>query len=146
MLTIRAEVLRKKVRNDGTYNVKIRFTKDRIVKRISTDLFATDEDLTTDFRLKEDSMIKQEADRLVLHYRTMFNTMHLDSDNYDVNEIVNRLLNKDECEKPINFIAFCKNWIETTPIGSKDIYTTSLKAFICLIIISCVSVTYTDIT
>lgn len=26
---------------DGTYNVKIRFTKDRTVKRISTNLFVT---------------------------------------------------------------------------------------------------------
>ena len=129
MLTIRAEVLKDKKRSDGTYNVKVRFIKDKKVKRISTDLFVTGADLTADFKLKEDSMVKQEADRLVLHYRTMFNTMHLDSDYYNVNEIVNRLLNKEECEKPIDFIAFCKNWIVTKPIGSRDIYTTSLKAF-----------------
>ena len=42
MLTIKAEVEKGKVRNDGTYNVRIRFTKDRVVKRISTSLFATD--------------------------------------------------------------------------------------------------------
>ena len=130
MLTIRAEVLKDKKRNDGTYNVKVRFIKDKKVKRISTDLFATDADLTADLKLKEDSMIKQEADRLVLHYRTMFNTLHLDSDNYDVTEIVNRLLNKDEADKPIDFIAFSKNWIATAPIKSKDTYTTGLNAFI----------------
>ena len=72
MLTIRAEVEKGKVRNDGTYNVRIRFTKDRVVKRISTDLFATNEDLTTDSKLKEESIIKQEADRLVLHYRMLW--------------------------------------------------------------------------
>ena len=130
MLTIRAEVLRKKVRNDGTYNVKIRFIKDRTVKRISTDLFATDADLTADYKLKEESVIKQEADRLVLHYRTMFNAMHLDTENCDVNEIVNRLLCKEEAGKPIDFIAFSKNWIATSPIKSKDTYTTGLNAFI----------------
>ena len=106
MLTIRAEVLRKKVRSDGTYNVKIRFTKDRVVKRISTDLFATNEDLTADSRLKEESVIKQEADRLVLHYRSLLTSLRLDPENYDVNEIVNRLLNKEEADKPIDFIAF----------------------------------------
>lgn len=130
MLTIRAEVLKDKKRTDGTYNVKVRFIKDKKVKRISTDLFATDSDLTANLRLKEDSMIKQEADRLVLHYRTMFNTLHLDSKELDVNEIVNRLLNKDEADKPINFIAFSKNWIATAPIKSKDTYTTGLNAFI----------------
>ena len=130
MLTIKAEVQKDRKRNDGSYNVKIRFTKDRVVKRISTSLFATGADLTSDLKLKEGTIIKQEADRLVLHYRTMLNTLFLDSDNYDVDAIVNRLLNKEEADKPIDFIAFSKNWIATTPIRSKDIYTNSLRAFI----------------
>jgi integrase len=130
MLTIKAEVEKGKVRNDGTYNVRIRFTKDRAVKRISTDLFATNADLTADFKLKDESVIKQEADRLVLHYRTIVNSLHLDFENYDVGEIVNHLLNKEEAEKPIDFIAFCKNWIATSSGRSKDIYTTGLNAFI----------------
>lgn len=130
MLTIRAEVLKDKKRNDGTYNVKVRFIKDKKVKRISTDLFATDADLTADLRLKEDSVIKQEADRLILHYRTMFSTFHLDSENYDVNEIVNRLLCKEEAEKPIDFIAFSRTWIKETTIKGKDNYTTALNSFV----------------
>ena len=130
MLTIKAEVEKGKVRNDGTYNVRIRFTKDRVVKRISTDLFATKADLTTEFKLKENSAIKQESDRLVLHYRTLFNTMHLDSEFFDVNEIVNSLLNKDEAEKPIDFIAFCTKWISDATIKGKDNYTTALNSFV----------------
>ena len=130
MLTIRAEVEKGKVRNDGTYNVRIRFTKDRVVKRISTDLFAAKEDLTIDFKLKENSVIKQEAERLVLHYRMMFTALHLDSEKYDVNEIVNRLLCKEEAEKPIDFIAFSRKWISETTIKGKDNYNTALKSFI----------------
>ena len=130
MLTIRAEVEKGKVRNDGTYNVRIRFTKDRVVKRISTDLFAAKEDLTIDFKLKEKSVIKQEAERLVLHYRMMFTVLHLDSEKYDVNEIVNRLLCKEEAEKPIDFIEFSRKWISETTIKGKDNYNTALKSFI----------------
>ena len=130
MLTIRAEVEKGKVRNDGTYNVRIRFTKDRVVKRISTDLFAAKEDLTIDFKLKEKSVIKQEAERLVLHYRMMFTALHLDSEKYDVNEIVNRLLCKEEAEKPIDFIEFSRKWISKTTIKGKDNYNTALKSFI----------------
>ena len=126
MLTIKAEVLKDKKRADGTYNVKVRFIKDKKVKRISTNLFATKEDLTADLKLKESSKIKLEADHLVLHYRTQFNALHLDFENYDVEEIVNRLIGKDEAEKPIDFIAFSKKWISTTPIKSKDIYSTLL--------------------
>ena len=130
MLTIKAEVEKGKVRNDGTYNVRIRFTKDRVVKRISTDLFATNEDLTADFKLKEESIVKQEADRLVLHYRMLYTSMHLDSENYDVNEIVSRLLCKDEAEKPIDFIAFSRKWVTEATIKGKDNYNTALKSFI----------------
>ena len=130
MLTIRAEVLKDKKRTDGTYNVKVRFTKNKKIKRISTDLFATDADLTSDLKLKEDSMTKQEADRLVLHYRTMVNSQHLDSENCDVSEIVNRLVCKVEAEKPIDFIAFSKKWISETTIKGKDNYTTALNSFI----------------
>ena len=114
MLTIKAEVQKDRKRMDGTYNIKIRFTKDRAVKRISTNLFVTKEDLTADLKLKESSMIKQEADRLVLHYRSLLTSLHLDSENYDVNEIVNRLLNKEEADKPIDFIAFSRTWINET--------------------------------
>ena len=130
MLTIKAEVQKDRKRMDGTYNIKIRFTKDRAVKRISTSLFASKEDLTADLKLKESSMIKQEADRLVLHYGSLLTSLHLDPENYDVNEIVNRLLNKEEANKPIDFIAFSRKWINETSIKGKDNYTTALKSFI----------------
>ena len=130
MLTIKAEVQKDKKRMDGTYNVKLRFTKDRAVKRISTDIFATEADLTPKLKFKENTNTKQEIDKLVLHYRTLLTMLHIDTENLDLNEIVMRLQNKDEAEKPIDFIAFSKNWIATAPIKSKDTYTTGLNAFI----------------
>ncbi len=130
MLTIKAEVQKDKKRMDGTYNVKLRFTKDRAVKRISTDIFATEADLTPKLKFKENTDTKQEIDKLVLHYRTLLTTLHIDTENLDLNEIVMRLQNKDEADKPIDFIAFSKNWIATAPIKSKDTYTTGLNAFI----------------
>ena len=46
MLTIKAEIKKSELKVDGTYNVKIRFTLDRKVKRLSTNLFITSKDLT----------------------------------------------------------------------------------------------------
>jgi integrase len=60
----------------------------------------------------------------------LFTSMHLDSENLDVGEIVNRLLNKEEADKPIDFIAFSKNWIATSANKSKETYSTGLNAFI----------------
>ena len=64
MLTIKAEIKRSELKVDGTYNVKIRFTLDRKVKRLSTNLFVTQQDLTKSLKFKEDTSIKREVDRL----------------------------------------------------------------------------------
>ena len=130
MLTIKAEVQGDKKRRDGTYNVKIRFIKEKRVKRISTNLFATKDDLNSKLLLKEDSFVKQQADRLILHYRKVLSSLNVDLEKADVEEIVNRLLCKEEAEKPIDFIAFCRKWISETSIKGKDNYNTALKSFI----------------
>ena len=130
MLTIKAEVQRDKLRQDGTYNVKIRFTKGKQVKRLSTSLFVTKADLTDKFTIREDSLIKQEADRLILHYRTMFTEMHLEAENLDVNEIVARLTNREESDKPVDFIQFSKEWIDKSTLKGAVNYTSALNSLI----------------
>ncbi|MBR1594148.1 MAG: phage integrase SAM-like domain-containing protein, partial [Alloprevotella sp.] len=130
MLTIKAEVQGDRRRKDGTYNVKIRFTKGKVVKRISTNLFATEADLTQKLKFKESSNIKQEADRLVLHYRTQLAALGIDVEGLELNEIVCRLLNKDEAERPIDFIAFSREWIGQTTIKGKDNYSIALNSFV----------------
>lgn len=45
MLTIRAEIKKGERKSDGTYNVKLRFTHQRKVKRLSTSLFVRPQDL-----------------------------------------------------------------------------------------------------
>ena len=52
MLTISAEIKKDGKRLDGTYNVKLRFTLGRKVRRKSTSLFALPKDLTKDFKFK----------------------------------------------------------------------------------------------
>lgn len=130
MLTIKAEIQRDKLRQDGSYNVRIRFTKDRKVKRISTSLFATKADLTDRFTIKEDSLIKQEADILILHYRKMFNEMHLETEPLDVNEIVDRLNSRDKSDKPVDFIQLAKEWIANSTLKGAVNYTSALNSLI----------------
>ena len=68
MLTFKAEVLKSKQKSDGTYNVKIRMTYNREVKRLATNIFVRQEDLTKSFKLKNPKFI-QEADAIVRHYQ-----------------------------------------------------------------------------
>lgn len=130
MLTIKAEIQKGWARQDGSYNVRIRFTKDRKVKRLSTSLFVTKADLTDRFTIKEDSLIKQEADRLILHYRAMFNEMHLETEVLDVNEIVARLTSREERDKPVDFIQFAKEWIAHSTLKGAANYTSALNSLI----------------
>ena len=77
MLTIKAEIQQDKQRSDGTYNVKMRFTLDRKVKRLSTNLFVPPTRHYKSFKFKENTPIKKEIDSLVLHseeHRRKFTT------------------------------------------------------------------------
>lgn len=97
MLTIKAEIQQDKQRSDGTYNVKMRFTLDRKVKRLSTNLFATPQDLTKSFKFKENTPIKKEIDCLVLYYREQCEKLHLDQNKYTLEEIINFLNGECRC-------------------------------------------------
>lgn len=65
MLTFNAEIKRGELKQDGTYNVKLRLTLDRKVKRLSNSLFATPKDLTKDFKIKQSSPLRREVDNLI---------------------------------------------------------------------------------
>ena len=80
MLTIKAEVLKSKQKVDKTYNVKIRLTYNREVKRLATHIFVRAEDLTKDFKLKNPKYIK-EADRLVRYYEELCKALPLEASN-----------------------------------------------------------------
>ncbi|WP_307758487.1 phage integrase SAM-like domain-containing protein [uncultured Mediterranea sp.] len=130
MLTIKAEVQQDKQRSDGTYNVKMRFTLDRKVKRLSTNLFATPQDLTKSFKFKENTPIKKEIDCLVLYYREQCEKLHLDQNKYTLEEIINFLNGEQEKQQNIDFIKFSREWIASATIKGAPNYTTAINALV----------------
>lgn len=130
MLTIKAEIKRSELKVDGTYNVKIRFTLDRKVKRLSTNLFVTQQDLTKSLKFKEDTSIKREVDRLVLYYREQCLKLQLDQNHYSLDEIVEFLNGEQEKQHTINFIKFSREWIASTTIKGAPNYTTAINALV----------------
>ena len=130
MLTIKAEIKRSELKADGTYNVKIRFTLDRKVKRLSTNLFVTQQDLTKSLKFKEDTSIKREVDRLVLYYREQCLKLQLDQNHYSLDEIVEFLNGEQEKQQTINFIKFSREWIASTTIKGAPNYTTAINALV----------------
>ena len=130
MLTIKAEIKRSELKVDGTYNVKIRFTLDRKVKRLSTNLFVTQQDLTKSLKFKEDTSIKREIDRLVLYYREQCLKLQLDQNHYSLDEIIEFLNGEQEKQQTIDFIKFSREWIASTTIKAAPTYTTAINALV----------------
>ena len=130
MLTIKAEIKKSELKVDGTYNVKIRFTLDRKVKRLSTNLFVTQQDLTKSLKFKEDTSIKRAIDRLVLYYREQCFKLQLDQNHYSLDEIIEFLNGEQEKQQTIDFIKFSREWIASTTIKGAPNYTTAINALV----------------
>ena len=130
MLTINAEVKRKEQRLDGTYNVKLRFTLDRKVKRVSTSLFATPKDLTKEYKFKMSSPIKREVDALIRAYQTKCAELQIDLNHYTLDEVMNYLEGEKQKTKQIDFIEFSREWIASSTIKGAANYTTAVNALI----------------
>ena len=130
MLTIKAEVQRDKQRSDGTYNVKVRFTQDRKVKRLSSSLFVTSKDLTKSFNFKEGTTAKREVDKLIQTYQEKCAKLQLEVNHYTLDDIFSFLKSEREQTQSIDFIQYCKEWLETTGIKGKKNYQSALNSFI----------------
>lgn len=129
MLTIKAEIKKQEKRQDGTFNVKIRFTLDRKIKRISTSIFVKSSDLNKNGDLKRNTSTYKEIEKLILTYQLKCQEMQVDVHNYSLETIVKNLLDNRKHEK-IDFIEFSREWIKTTQIKGAINYSTAINSFI----------------
>ena len=116
MLTIKAEIKKSEQKVDGTFNVKLRFTLDRKVKRISTSLFVSPTDLTRTGDFKKSSLVKEQIDNLVNEYKIKCAKLQIDLHHYTLEQIFQLLKYNSKETSEIEFISFCKNWISKATI------------------------------
>lgn len=132
MLTFKAEVLKSKQKSDGTYNVKIRMTYNREVKRLSTNIFVRQEDLTKSFKLKNPKFIK-EADTIVRYYQEVCARLQLDINHYTLDDIIAHLKGEQMKSQEIDFIQFSREWITHATIKGAENYTTAVNALVAFL-------------
>ena len=132
MLTFKAEIRKNEMKVGGTFNVKIRVTYNREVKRLATHIFVRTEDLTKDFKLKNPKYIK-EADKLVRYYEELCMGLPLEASNLTLNDVLDYIQKEKEKNTPIDFIQFCKDWLAATEVKGKRNYQTALNAFIAFL-------------
>lgn len=130
MLTIRAEIKKDELKSDGTYNVKIRFTLNRKMRRLATSFFVTPEQLTKSFKLKEGSNVKNDIDSLINIYRNQCIKLQTELNNYTIDDIMEFLNGEREKKQTIDFIKFSREWIASATIKGAPNYTTAINALI----------------
>ena len=108
MLTINAEIKSDGKRVDGTYNVKLRFTLGRKIRRRATSLFVMPKDLTKDLKIKTSSPIKREVDNLVRSYQEKCAALQIELNHYTIDEVMDFLDGEREKQQIIDFIKFSR--------------------------------------
>ena len=132
MLTFKVEIRKNEMKVGGTFNVKIRVTYNREVKRLATHIFVRTEDLTKDFKLKNPKYIK-EADKLVRYYEELCMGLPLEASNLTLSDVLDYIQKEKEKNTPIDFIQFCKDWLAATEVKGKRNYQTALNTFIAFL-------------
>lgn len=130
MLTINAEVVKTKRQSNECFTIRLRFTLDRRMKRLSTSLFATPKDLTKDFKIKSSSPLKSKVERLIRDYQEKCSQLQVELNNYTIEDIMDYLDGEHQKQQTIDFIKFSREWIASATIKGAPNYTTAINALV----------------
>ena len=88
MATFKAEVQNK--RADGTYNVRIRVTHNREIRRISTNIYVTNDDLTRSLKIKSVNIVEK-CDALIKKCREVCNNLGFELFDIPIDDLVAKI-------------------------------------------------------
>lgn len=137
MVTFKAEIQKHQKRSDGTWNVKIRITHNRQMKRLPTQIYVASQDITRSFKIKNQSVIDQ-ANDMINKWRKICNTLDLQYIDMPLDAIIEYIKKHSSDEKKdIDFISFAQTWIDNKLKEGKEStiknYRTTINA-----VISCI--------
>lgn len=108
MATVNALVLKHQQKKDGTFNVKIRLTHNRVSRYMDTQQYVTKKQLDKDFNIK-DTFVSKPINLILEKLRDSIAKLEGRIDFFDCDNLLAFLKNED---KPIDFIAFSKEVVE----------------------------------
>jgi integrase len=127
MATFKAEIQNK--RADGTYNVRVRVTHNRQIRRISTHIFVTEEDITRSKKIKNEE-IAEACNDLIRDCRAACNALGYKIDGMPIDLLVENIkthLKGGEVFK-LNFFDYTREKMESMPEGTAGVYGNMLSA------------------
>lgn len=108
MATFKAVIKPKERKQDGTWNVKIRVTHNRVTRYIATPFWVTQEQVTRSFKIK-DSAILDKVELEIKRYRDAIINIGFIADGLSTDHLI-RLVNNDSDK--IDFIKFMEDYVE----------------------------------
>lgn len=131
-ITFKADILKHDQRKDGTWNVKIRITKDRAVVRIPTNYYVSRPYLSRKYEITDLDTLKS-CQAIIDDFRAIINRLGDDVDTYDAKSLAKYLV-EEKAKKAINnridFIAFAENHVEKLKGEGRTGYAASIRSTI----------------
>lgn len=127
MATFKPEVQNK--RADGTYNVRIRITHNRVVRRLSTNIYVTGDDLTRSLKIKNQKVLDQCED-LMRKCREVCNDLGYTINTLEIDDLVERLKDKLQGgnQFQLDFIEYTRQKTADMNPGTASTYIIMLSA------------------
>lgn len=149
MATFKAVVYKHHKKEDGTYNVKIRLTHDRVKRNIATTFFVTKDDLTKGLKIKNQK-ISDSLDAVIKKYRDACNGLGEKLALMNVDQVLAYLNNYKEENKAfyLDIVKYGRSKIEelrrTGHAGNARTYEIMLNALVQFV--QCDSVGVSEVT
>ena len=124
--TVNAVVLKHQQKKDGTFNVKIRLTHNRVTRYIDTSHFVTEKQLDRNKKIR-DSFVSEPIYRSIKKYRDIIADIEHKLSVISCDQLKEILVQK---EKPIDFIAFSRNHINQLLIEKKKNSAGTLRSVV----------------
>jgi len=125
MATFKPEIQNK--RADGTYNVRIRVTHNRQIKRLSTPIYATSADLTKSLKIKN-VQIQNLCDDIIIKCRDFCSGLGFAINTMSIDELVDKLKNHLQGGErfELDFIEYTLKLTERMTPGTAGLYKTTI--------------------
>lgn len=120
--TFKAVVYAHHKKEDGTYNVKIRVTHNRVRRHIATNIFVTKEDLTRGLKIKSQNVLDKLKVELNRYTDIASTITAYQAKKMSVDDVLKYISTYTEKEKQfeLDFIAFSRNVIKETFDAGRD--------------------------
>ncbi len=128
-ITFKADILKHDQRKDGTWNVKIRVTKDRKIKRIPTNYYVSKGSVSRKGEITNLEILKN-CQTIIDDYRNIVNSLGDQIDFYNIDHLAKYLVSERKRKKTndlIDFIALGEEHIENLKKEKRKGYATSIR-------------------